>query len=627
VIRRFHVSACVGLVLTSIVGCTTPAGRPDVQDDAANATDATGDRATNPPDVAPCPDDAAVDDVPTPAIHTPRWAFEPWISKDISDTADTYAFVRGFRDRDIPVGTVVLDSPWETNYNTFVPDTVRYPNFAQLVRDMHADNVRVVLWITQMINRVSFDGEPGGTIYDGPSPNFELAQRCGFFVNHGALYTWWKGQGGGLDFFNARAAAWWHRQQDGVLDLGIDGWKLDFGESYVRTPTIQTAVGTMPHQRYSEEYYRDFLAYGVSRRGRENFLTMVRPWDESYGFAGRFHARREHAPVAWVGDQRRDWIGIVDALDETFRSARAGYAMLGSDVGGYLDFNDLDPLGPRIPFDTAVLARWTPIGALMPFMQLHGRANITPWTVPDHVDETVRLYRYWSKLHHELVPFLYSITEHAWRGEGPTPIEPIGDPSAWAGDYRYVLGRAFLVAPIVDASGRRDVPLPSDARWYDWWNPGAAFLDGGQTLRAVDATDRARIPLYVREGAIIPAHVSDDITGLGNTASAGRLTLVLYPGRTMTSLDLIDDDERPSRIDTVATAAGAHVTVARSVRAMVMRIRTESAPTRIVVNGVAATQFVTRATLDAATSGWLDERANRWTWVRLPAGTADVVVE
>jgi alpha-glucosidase (family GH31 glycosyl hydrolase) len=55
--------------------------------------------------------------------------------------------------------------------------------------------------------------------------------------------------------------AWWHRQQDRVLDAGIDGWKLDFGESYVRVPTVRTAAGPKPHQEYSEKYYEDFLAY------------------------------------------------------------------------------------------------------------------------------------------------------------------------------------------------------------------------------------------------------------------------------------------------------------------------------------------------------------------------------
>ena len=69
----------------------------------------------------PCPDIAKEEALPPPGTAIPRWVFEPWISKDISDRADTYAFVDGFRERGIPVGAVVLDSPWETHYNTFTP--------------------------------------------------------------------------------------------------------------------------------------------------------------------------------------------------------------------------------------------------------------------------------------------------------------------------------------------------------------------------------------------------------------------------------------------------------------------------------------------------------------------------
>ena len=101
--------------------------------------------------------------------HTPRWAFEPWISKDISTAADTYDFVDGFRARDIPVGVVVLDSPWETNYNTFVPNPSRYPEFPTLVADMRSRGVRVVLWTTPMVNESSFDAEMGGDRYVGCS--------------------------------------------------------------------------------------------------------------------------------------------------------------------------------------------------------------------------------------------------------------------------------------------------------------------------------------------------------------------------------------------------------------------------------------------------------------------------
>jgi alpha-glucosidase (family GH31 glycosyl hydrolase) len=46
-----------------------------------------------------------------------------------------------------------------------------------------------------------------------------------------------------VDFFNPRALAWWHRQQDVVLDAGIDGWKLDFGDSYVTTSRCRPRGG------------------------------------------------------------------------------------------------------------------------------------------------------------------------------------------------------------------------------------------------------------------------------------------------------------------------------------------------------------------------------------------------
>src|SRR5690606_22211895 len=121
--------------------------------------------------------------------------------------------------------------------------------------------------------------------------------------------------------------------------------------------------------------------YGAARVGLEEYVTMVRPYDKSYEFEGRFFARPEHAPVAWVGDNRRDWVGLEDALDHMFRSAEAGYVVVGSDIGGYLDRDDENILGPEIPFSTVNFQRWTAVGALTPFMQLHGRANITPWTV------------------------------------------------------------------------------------------------------------------------------------------------------------------------------------------------------------------------------------------------------
>lgn len=548
--------------------------------------------------------------------HTPRWAFEPWISKDISSGPDTYAFVKGFEERDIPVGVVVLDSPWETSYNSFTPNPSRYPDFGAMVSDLHQKNIKVVLWITQMVNSISYDLEKGGDTYTGPAPKLEEGRACNFFVDEGAEYPWWKGNGAGVDFFNPTARAWWHEQQNQVLDLGIDGWKLDFGDSYIPTDPVETAAGPKAHQAYSEAYYQDFLAYGVHRRGKD-FTTMVRAWDESYGFAGRFHAKKEHAPVVWIGDNRRDYVGIVDVLDGMFRSANAGYAVVGSDVGGYLDHDDKNLTGPEIPHDPEVFARWTALGGLSPFMQLHGRANLTPWTVDEQNPVIIESYRYWSKLHHQLVPFFYSLAEETYAG-GPTILRPIGAEKDHAGDYRYQLGEALLVAPLLDGSGKRDVALPAGSRWYDWWAPGSDALMGGQTLKGYDASDWRHYPLFIKAGAIVPLAVDDESTTLGDASSKGQLTLLVHPDTKASSFVLHDEDDAKTTIEAVEKGAGFSVSLSRTLRATRLRIRVEQKPSSVSVDGKAASEVGSLGALGSSEAGYFHDAATRSLWVELP---------
>jgi alpha-glucosidase (family GH31 glycosyl hydrolase) len=569
-------------------------------------------------------DPGAPEEIPEPEVFTPRWAFEPWISKDISDRDDSYAFVDGFIERDIPVGVLVIDSPWDEQYTTFTPNPSRYPDFGGMVDDMHSRDVRVVMWVTQMVNRRSFDAEPGGDSYAGPAPNFAEGCACGFLVQDCETYDWWKGQGAGVDFFGDGARAWWHRQQDPLLDMGIDGWKLDFGESYMEEDAmLLTAAGLVSHQEYSEAYYRDYLAYGRFRRGRE-FVTMVRPWDVSYDRRARFHARPEHTPVGWVGDNHRDWSGLVDALDHVFRSANRGYVVLGSDIGGYLD-RDQNMLTVEIPFDIEVFQRWVALGAMMPFMELHGRQNLAPWTVPERVDETVDLYRYWATLHHEMVGFWFSLTEEAYASGGPI-LHPVSD--VWDDDFRYVIGEQLLVAPILAPGDARDVALPAGARWYDWWDPSRDAIDGGVTLAGVDVSERRRIPIFVREGAIVPVDVESAVSGLGTAASAGHLTVLVWPSAEETRFDLHEEDDVVTQINALRDSDGSvRVTLSRARRPVIVRLRMDTAPAVARVDGVDFVVHADRAAFDAATSGVFFDGASRWLWMKVEAGAAAVVLE
>jgi alpha-D-xyloside xylohydrolase len=261
-----------------------------------------------------------------------------------------------------------------------------------------------------------------------------------------------------------------------------------------------------------------------------------------------------------------------------FRSAQAGYVAVGSDLGGYLDRDDLNLLGPQIPFDSLNFARWTAMSALTPLMQLHSRGNLAPWAVPDHTDETVALYKYWATLHHALVPFFASLADKAY-ANGTSIMRPIGDLASWTNDYRWQLGDALLVAPLIDATGKRTVPLPAGARWYDWWSTATA--EGGTTVTADFSTDRQRIPLWVREGAIVPVDIDDAYLGLGTPESKGARTVLAWPSATPTSFEVLEADGSKLTIELAALAKGWSVKLSAVTTPVILRIRADVAPASV----------------------------------------------
>jgi len=262
---------------------------------------------------------------------------------------------------------------------------------------------------------------------------------------------------------------------------------------------------------------------------------------------------------------------------------------------------------------------------MTPFMQLHGRANIAPWTVPERPDETVVIYRYWAKLHHQLVPFFYSLTQESYAGRAAL-VAPQGAESEWAGDYRYMLGSAFLVAPLLDSSGRRDIRLPAGEEWYDFWNLGSAARAGGTVVSSYDATDRQKLPLFIRRGALIPMEVGDDSTGLGSAASAGKLTLLIFPSATENRFALYEQDDSITQIVAREVGTAAEITLSKAVRAVLLRVRREAAPATVKLGGVALSALPDRPGLDAATQGYFFDSGTKGLWIKLAASATQLAV-
>jgi len=131
-----------------------------------------------------------------------------------------------------------------------------------------------------------------------------------------------------------------------------------------------------------------------------------------------------------VRDQQHNWgtRGLPMALNDMFISADLGYGTVGSDIGGYLKFIWVD--GGNIPIapDKNLLIRWGQLGAMMPIMENGGTSEYQhlPWNFDQ---QTVDIYRYFSKLHHQLAPFFYSYIIDA-HNTGTSIVRVIGEGSA-----------------------------------------------------------------------------------------------------------------------------------------------------------------------------------------------------
>jgi len=102
--------------------------------------------------------------------------------------------------------------------------------------------------------------------------------------------------------------------------------------------------------------------------------------------------------------------------------------------------------------------------------------------------------------------------------------------------YQYMFGEALLVAPVYDNTGKRKVYLPEGFRWYDFFT--GEVLEGGQVVTA-DTTDLMKLPLFVKEGSIIP--LQDKRQWMDHGEKYDHLELLYYPGAKGT-YTLYEDD-------------------------------------------------------------------------------------
>jgi len=128
---------------------------------------------------------------------TPQWAFGVWMwEDDVNTAAAVMDLVTGCAEHDLPLSAVIIDSPWATAYNNFVWDEDRYPEPQQLIDELHARGIRVVFWMTCMVNLPDKQADARGSAED----LYATAKAKGYLANDGATVKWWKGEGAFVDY-------------------------------------------------------------------------------------------------------------------------------------------------------------------------------------------------------------------------------------------------------------------------------------------------------------------------------------------------------------------------------------------------------------------------------------------
>ena len=456
-----------------------------------------------------------------------EWGYGFWKSRDsYEDQDDLLEDYRGFREHGIPLDAIVIDSPWETQYNTWKFNPHQFPDARGMIAGLRADGVRTVVWVTPWVNLDSRDGQippqPGSErLHREPAPNYAPGAAAGHFVKEpGAagepfVTQWWMGTGSPVDFTGSAAEEWWRAQARRVLALGVEGIKADDGEGYYIPDRVELADGRTGAEAA-------WALGGLHRKCLQRALEEVHPGRGV--LFGRSGWTGQHAVgFTWGGDQVSDFWSLRALVAASLSAACSGISNWSHDVGGYLGHRLVERCPPEL------LVRWVQFGCFTPLMHAHGRMPQEPWHYSERVLDAYRAY---VLLHEQLVPYVRAAAATAARTGLPI-IRPLcltdpQDSRGWAIADAYGYGPSLWVAPVLDDGAReREVPLPRGT-WIEGWS--GVRVRGGEEV-VVDAPLH-RIPVWVRDGSIVvtypPEHVA---AGLGDTPEHERPLVATLWGR------------------------------------------------------------------------------------------------
>ena len=405
----------------------------------------------------------------------PQWTFGVWLSTSFTtdyDEETVMSFIDGMLDRGIPLSVFHFDCCWmrEFHWTDFVWDERVFPDPEGMLRRIHEKGIKVCVWINPYIGQESV--------------LFDEGMEKGYFLKreNGDVWQWdmWQPGLAIVDFTNPKAVQWYQDKLGGLLDMGVDCFKTDFGE---RIPTDAVyANGADPEKMHN--YYTYLYNKAVYE-----VLAMRRGSKEAVLFARSATVGGQKFPVHWGGDCWSDYESMEQSLRGGLSLTSSGFGFWSHDIGGFESTSTPD-----------VYKRWAAFGLLSTHSRFHGSKSYrVPWM---YDEEAVDVVRFFANLKMEMLPYLYSSAYMTSRTGIPMlrsmALEFEEDRNCRYLDKQYMLGDSLLVAPIFNEEGRASYYLPKGL----WTNYLTGETAEGGTWRE-EHHDYLSVPLWVRENSMI----------------------------------------------------------------------------------------------------------------------------
>ncbi|GAP62303.1 hypothetical protein ARMA_0726 [Ardenticatena maritima] len=343
-------------------------------------------------------------------------------------------------------------------------DTDRYPEWEALVNDLHAQGVRVMLYVSPFLADVSEKPNHRRNLFAEALENGYLVTKADgspYLIQNTSFAA------GLVDLTNPDAYAWLQTIiSENLLGIGADGWMADFGEALPWDAHLAAGIpASTLHNRYPELW---------ARLNRETIEDAGRGDDVVFFMRAGFTRSPLYATLFWEGDQLVSWDeydGIKSAVTGLLSSGLSGFAFNHSDIGGYTTITN-----PLLSYHRSkeLLMRWMELNAFTTVYRTH-EGNIPDANAQFYSDdETLAHFSRMAKVYAAWAFYRRQLVDEAAQTGLPVVrhlfLHYPDDPNVWRIRYEeFLVGTELLVAPVLDPQKETvDVYLPA-GRWVHVW--------------------------------------------------------------------------------------------------------------------------------------------------------------